>query len=301
MERMSFASHKVHSGSHCLFIATFGTMRTLLLTILSLISLRSIASGDQVVLGARFAGMGGSGLTLTDLWSIRMNPAGIAGLEKAAAGLFYQQHFLSEELASQALAAAIPLGKGVLGIGVDRFGYSLYSETRGSLTYAMPFGEGLRAGVQMDYLGIRLGENYGSTGTVVAELGVQARITDALWIGAHLYNPTRSALATNTEGGVPVDERIPTLLRAGFTYTFSSKLLTTLEVEKDIDLPERVRVGVEYSPNKVLYLRTGISTAPTGSHFGVGFHLERFDIDMAVAVRSQLGPTPMLNLNYRFP
>jgi len=279
---------------------TFGAMRSLLSILLLAAALTLHAGGEQFTLGARFAGMGGTGLTLTDLWSIRMNPAGIAGIERATAGLFYQQHFLSEELASQALGVALPLGKGVLGIGADRFGYSLYNETRGSITYAMPLGEGLRAGVQMDYLGVRLGENYGSTGTVVAELGMQARITDALWIGAHLYNPTRARLGTSTEGGVPVDERIPTLLRAGFAYTFSDKLLMTLEAEKDIDRPERVRAGIEYRPHEVLYLRTGISSAPTGSHFGVGVHLDKVDIDMAVAVRSQLGPTPMLNLNYRF-
>ena len=57
---------------------------------------------------------------------------------------------------------------------------------------------------------------------------------------------------------------------------------------------------MEYHPNDVLYLRPGISTAPTGLHSRVGVHLERIDIDMAVAVRSQLGPTPMLHINYRF-
>ena len=281
-------------------IPTFGAMRNLLTSLLLTLSTVMLAGGDQYLIGARFAGMGGTGLTLTDLWSIRMNPAGIAKLERPTAGLFYQQHFLSEEVASQALAIAIPLGGGVLGIGADRFGYSLYNETRGSITYAMPFGDGLRAGIQMDYLGVRLGENYGSTGALVAELGVQARITEALWIGAHLYNPTMAKLGTSVEGGVPVDERIPTLLRAGFTYSFSKKLLVNLEAEKDIDMPERIRVGVEYNPNDVLYVRTGVSTAPTGSHFGIGVHLDRIDIDMAVAVRSKLGPTPMLNINYRF-
>lgn len=280
---------------------TFDPMRSVLALLFLALLQTARAGGEQVVLGARFAGMGGTGLTLTDLWSIRMNPAGIAGLKGTSAGLFYQQHFLSEELASQALAVALPLGKGHLGIGADRFGYSLYNETRGSITYAMPFGDGLRAGIQMEYLGVRLGENYGSTGTLVAQLGVQARITEALWIGAHLYNPSQARLGTSTEGGVPVDERVPTLLRAGFTYTFSNKLLMTLEAEKDIDRRERIRAGLEYTPHKVLYLRTGISTAPTGSHFGVGLHLDRVDVDMAVAVRSQLGPTPMLNLNYRFP
>jgi hypothetical protein len=281
-------------------IATFGTMRgTFLFLALGAAGLLH-AGGDPLPIGARFGGMGGSGLTLVDLWSIRLNPAGIAGLETPMAGLFYQQHWLSEDLAHQGLAVALPLGKGVLGIGADRFGYNLYNETKASLTYAMPLGEGLRAAVQMDYIGVGLGENYGRAGTLVAELGVQARITDDLWIGAHLYNPNRSGFGTTGEGAVVVDERVPTVLRAGMAYTFSDKLLMTLEAEKDMDRDERFRVGVEYNPNKVLYLRTGISTKPTGSHFGVGFRLEKVDIDMAVALRSMLGPTPMINLNYRF-
>jgi hypothetical protein len=260
----------------------------------------ALAGGEPLPVGARFAGMGWSGLTLVDVWSTRMNPAGFAGLEVPEAGLSYQRHFLSEELAHQALTAAIPLGNGAMGIAADRFGYSFYNETRATLGYAMRFGDGLRAGVQLGYLGTRIGDNYGSTGTLVAEAGVQARITDELWLGAHLYNPTRSALLVRDEGGVPLDERVPTLLRAGFAYTFSERLLMTLEAEKDIDRPERFRVGMEYMPNKAFYLRTGVSTGPTQLHFGAGFRTDKLAIDMAVAVRSMLGPTPMLNLNYRF-
>lgn len=282
-------------------IPTFGTMRRTLAALLLTASTALFAGGEHLPLGARFAGMGYTGLTLTDVWSMRMNPAGIAGLERPTAGAFYQKHFLSEELSCQALAVTLPLGKGSLGITADRFGYELYRETRTSLAYAMRFNEGLRASVQFSHLGVRLGENYGSTSAFLAELGVQARITDALWIGAHLYNPTRTALGTSTEVAVPIDERVPTVLRAGFTYTFSTKLLMNLEVEKDMDRPERYRFGMEYNPNKVLYLRTGVSSAPAASYFGVGFRIDRMDIDLAVALRSRLGPTPMINLNYRFP
>jgi hypothetical protein len=282
-------------------IPTFDPMRRSLTALLLFATLSLFAGGEHLPLGARFAGMGNTGLTLIDVWSMRLNPAGIAGLERPTAGLFYQQHFLSEELASQALAFTLPLGKGTFGITADRFGYSLYRETRTSVAYAMRFNEGLRAAVQMSHIGVRLGENYGSTSAFMAELGVQAKITEALWVGAHIYNPTQARLGTSTEGGVPIDERVPTLLRAGFTYTFSAKLLMNLEVEKDMDRPERYRFGMEYNPNKVLYLRTGISSAPASSHFGVGFRIDRMDIDLAVALRSRLGPTPMLNLNYRFP
>lgn len=275
-------------------------MRRLLLPIAMLGTFLAHAGGEPLPLGARFVGMGWTGLSAVDLWSIRLNPAGIAGLEVPAVGLSYQRHFLSEDLAHQGIAVALPLGNGTLGIGVDRFGYSLYNETRSSLTYAMRFGDGLRAAVQMDHLGVRLGGNYGSTGVLVAEFGVQAAITEELWIGAHIYNPTRTSLMKKEDGAVPIDEEIPTLIRAGFQYTFGTKLIMNLEAEKDIDRQESVRFGIEYNPTKVLYLRTGISTEPTQSHFGVGFRLERIDIDMAVAVRSQLGTTPIINLNYRF-
>jgi hypothetical protein len=35
-------------------------------------------------------------------------------------------------------------------------------------------------------------------------------------------------------------------------------------------------------------------------HFGAGFRLKQLDIDLALAVRSQLGPTPVIGINYRF-
>lgn len=275
-------------------------MRRNIAALLLCMPLIARAGGDPLPLGARFAGMGNAGLTLTDVWSVRLNPAGLSGVEVPTAGLFYQRHWLSEDLAHQGIAMAIPLGRGVLGIGGDRFGYDLYNETRATLAYAMPFGEGLRAAVQLGHVGVALGDNYGRSGTLVAEVGMQARITDALWIGAHLYNPNRSGFGSTGDAAVVVDERVPTVLRAGLCYTFSDKLLMTLDAEKDIDQDERFRVGVEYNPNKVLYLRTGVGTGPAQSHFGVGLRLDRFDIDMALAVRALLGPTPMLNLNYRF-
>ncbi|HRD51158.1 MAG TPA: hypothetical protein PKY96_00775 [Flavobacteriales bacterium] len=275
-------------------------MRNALLLTAFLLGSTCLAGGDPLPVGARFLGMGGSGLTLADPWSVRLNPAGIAGLEAPVAGLFYQRHFLSEDLAHQGLAVALPVGKGAFGVGADRFGYDLYNETRASLAYAMRFGEGLRAAVQMNYLGVRLGGNYGSTAAFAAELGVQAKISEQFWLGAHLFNPTRAKLGAVTESNVALDERVPTLLRAGLGWVANSKLTITGEVEKDIDRAERFRFGLEYNPSKVLFIRTGISTAPVQAHFGVGLRAGKLDVDLAMAFRSQLGPTPMINLNYRF-
>jgi hypothetical protein len=253
------------------------------------------AGGENLPVGARFAGMGHASTTLIDLWSVRANQAGLAGLEHPVAGVYYQQHWLSSDLAMQGLAFALPFGKGCFAMNANSFGGNdLFTERQFGLAYAMRLSDRVRVGVQLDYLDLRFTENYGSTSTVTAEAGLQAKLNDALTIGAHIYNPNQARL------GGPYDEKAPTLFNAGLGYQFNRQVLMTAQVEKDIDRDERYRVGIEYRPIEVLYVRTGISTGPVQGHFGAGLHLKKLDIDLAVAAGSQLGTTPMINLNYRF-
>lgn len=280
---------------HIVRIAILGTMRaTNAIALLVLVPGLARAGGEHLPVGARFAGMGNAGITLVDLWSVRHNQAGLAGLEHPMAGAYYQQHWLAPDLALQGLAFALPVGKGCFAVNGHSFGSTLYTERQFGFAYAMRLNEGLRVGVQLDYLDLRLGEGYGSTSTVTAELGLQARLTERLWIGAHLYNPNRATL------GGPYDEKVPTELRAGLGYMFNDRVTMTAEAAKDIDRDERYHVGIEYRPADVLFLRTGVSTGPVQAHFGMGLRMGRVDLDLAVAVRSQLGATPMVDLNYRF-
>ena len=267
---------------------------TIILLAAALAPATLLAGGEQIPTSARFAGMGNAGLTLVDLWCVSGNQAGLAGLEGPMAGAYYQQHWLSPDLAMQGLAFALPVGKGTFALSANSFGNNLYSQRTFGLAYAMKLSEGLRVGIQMDYLNIQLGEDYGSTGAVTAELGVQAQLSEHLWIAAHLYNPNRAKL------GGPYEERAPTILSAGLGYTFSDRVLMTGEVTKDIDRPEQYHAGIEYRPITALFLRTGVSTGPTRAHFGVGVRMGQLDLDLAAVMRSQLGLTPMVNLNYRF-
>lgn len=275
--------------------STFVPMRakSLMLT-LALVPITVFAGGEHLPVGARFAGMGGAGITLIDLWNVGGNQAGLAGLEHPEAGAYYQQHWLSPDLAMQGLAFALPIHKGCFAISANSFGNALYAQRNFALAYAMSLSEGLRVGVQMDYLDLRFGDEYGSTHALTAELGVQAKLSEQLWIGIHIYNPGRTTL------GGPYDERIPTELRAGLSYAFNEQVLLAGEVCKDIDRPEQYHAGIEYRPIPLLFLRTGVSTGPSKAHFGAGIRLKNMELDLAVVMRSQLGLTPMVNLNYRF-
>lgn len=270
-------------------------MRRSLTLFLLALACHAFAGGERWPVGARFAGMGYASLTLVDLWNVRGNQAGLAGLEKPVAGAYYQQHWLSGDLAMQGLAFALPVGKGCFAVNGSSFGSpALYNEQQFGLAYAMQLSEQVRVGVQVDHVGIRFGENYGSTRTITAQAGLQAKLNEHLWIGAHLYNPNRAKL------GGPYDERVPTVFGAGLGYTFSEQVLLCAQVDKDIDRGEQYRMGIEYRPAKALFVRTGVSTGPVQAHFGAGLRLKQVDLDLAVAARSQLGITPMVNLNYRF-
>jgi hypothetical protein len=254
----------------------------------------AFAGGEPTAAGARFAGMGGAGITLVDLWCVSHNQAGLAGLEHPVAGAYYQQHWLSPDLAQQGLAFALPVGQGCFAATANSFGNTLYAQRTFGLAYAMKLSDAFRVGVQLDYLDLRLGDDYGSTSAVTAEVGIQARLSQHLWIGAHLYDPNRAGL------GGPYDEKAPTEFSAGLGYTFNDQVTLTGEVTKDIDRTPQFRAGIEYRPTAALFLRTGVSSGPTKAHFGVGIRLKQIDLDLAAVMRSQLGPTPMVNLNYRF-
>jgi outer membrane receptor protein involved in Fe transport len=255
----------------------------------------AIAGGEQWPVGARFAGMGHASLTLVDLWSVRSNQAGLAGLEHPVAGAYFQQHWLSSDLSVQGLAFALPVGKGCFGVSANAFGTSaLFAQRQFGLAYAMRLSETFRVGVQLDYVNMRFGENYGSTNAITAQAGLQAALNEHLWIGAHLYNPNRAKL------GGPYEEKVPTVFGAGLSYKFNEQVLLCAQADKDIDRGEQYRVGIEYHPINALFVRAGVSTGPVQAHFGAGVRLKSLDLDLAVSARSQLGVTPMITVNYRF-
>lgn len=268
-----------------------------LLTILPALTLQ--AGSDNYDIGARSGGMANASVTLSDLWSVHHNQAGLARLEKISAGIYYENKFLLSNLGLKAAAVAIPVTgtestRGVFGISISYFGYSLYNDSKIGLAYAKSFGDNFSAGIQLDYLSTRIGDDYGKKGAVAVEGGIQARLSDNLSIGAHIFNPTRTKIA------IYDDERIPTIMRFGVDYTFSEKVFVSIETEKDIDFKPVFKAGLEYRAIEELYLRTGISTNPTLNTFGFGLNLKQFTFDFAVSIHQVLGFAPQLSLTYIF-
>lgn len=268
--------------------------RILLFYSILLVSTKCFAGNEDVPVGARSAAMGGASATLTDIWSAQYNQAGLGFLRAAGAGVSYENRFLVKELSIRGGVAALPIKAGTFGLCITNFGYSQYNENKYSLSFAKAFGEKFSIGIALDYLSTHIAEGYGTKGNAIAEVGILSKPLKGLTVAAHVYNPTRSKLASYD------DERIPTIIKIGGSYAFSTKLLVAVETEKDIQQKAQFKGGIEYLPVKELYLRIGVSTDPVLTSFGFGLHLKQFDIDLSANYHQTLGISPQLSLSYSF-
>jgi hypothetical protein len=254
----------------------------------------ALASGEWITQGGRSAGIGLSSAAVSDFWSINNNQAGMAFYDKTAAGIYFENRFLIKELGTQTGAFTLKTKYGMLGASVAYSGDANYNTTKAGLAYALKFGNRFSAGIQLDYIGTKLGEEYGKHVNVTFDAGIMVKITDQLTFGAHTFNPTHAQLSDYN------NERIPTTLNAGFGFTFSEKLLLTAEAYKNSDSPMQLRTGAEYKLGNVAFARIGLSTNPALYTFGFGILLKNFTFDISSSVHSQLGYSPQVSMQYSF-
>jgi hypothetical protein len=254
----------------------------------------ALTANDNYPFGGRAAGMGNAAVALYDFWAVSHNQAGIARIENSAAGVYVENRFMVKELSLGAGAFVMPTHSGVFGLSFTYFGYELYNESKIGLAYARTFGDRLSAGIQLNYNHISIADDYGRLGTLTFEAGILYNLLPQLCIGMHVFNPNRSKLADYN------NERIPSVLRMGFSYEFSEKVLFILETEKNILHPPVFRAGIEYHITEPIFIRGGIGTNPTSNSFGFGMDLGELTIDLATSYHHVLGYSPQMSFTYKF-
>lgn len=260
-----------------------------------LIFLKSgMASGEWITYGGRSASMGFTSAAVTDFWSVNNNQAGMAFFDKTSAGIYYENRFLIKEMGSQCGAFTLKTGHGILGATVFYSGDANYNTTKAGLAYALKLGNRFAAGIQLDYLGTTLGEEYGKRSNITFDAGIMLHITEQLMFGVHTFNPVHVKLSDYN------NESIPATLNAGLSYTFSDKLLLTAEACKYSEFPMEFRTGAEYKFSRIAYARLGVSTNPARYTFGFGLEMKNFMFDISSSVHQQLGYSPQFSLQYAF-
>ncbi len=200
---------------------------------------------------------------------------------------------------SQAAAGYIhPAVQGTMGVALNWFGNAFYHEGTAGLAYARMFGDKLAAGVMLSYRFISIGEGFGSTGTIAAEIGLICEILPGLHVGAHIDNPGRSRITAYDY--LDHDERLPSVIRSGLAYIFSDGLQASLEVKKDIRYPARAKLGLEYAYGERIMLRTGLTTNPMTNSFGFGLRNGNWQLDLASSYHYVLGYSPQAGILYQW-
>ena len=267
----------------------------MLKVLFSLILLNPLVTFSQgwLPMGARSNSMANSSVALVDPWAFHHNPGALANVEKLAVGVSYENRFLLKELQSQGLVYVQPLKTGVISVGAQLYGFNNYRTYRAGVGYSLKLSEKFSGGVQLNYQGLQLNENYGSKSTVTAEIGILASITEDWKIGMSVFNLGRAKLDDYE------DDRFTTLMRLGTSYSFSDKVMATAELEKNVDYPLRIKAGIEYQVVNNVYVRGGFATEPIEVSFGLGYKFKVFQLDLGSAYHQQLGWAPHFSFTYQ--
>jgi len=231
---------------------------------------------------------------VSDVWSASNNQAGLAFFQVPAVGIYFTNAYFLEQLSTKAIAASFPLKNGTFGVTANYFGYTYHNEINAGLSYAQRFGKSFAAAVQLDYLHFGQGgyADLQNKSNVSFELSIIGNITKNLSVGAHVFNPVN----------VKYNEyaTIPACYRLGLGWFPVKDVLIAAEIEMQTNQKENIKCGVEYTPIRMLSLRTGFSSSPQLWNFGVGLNLKDFTIDLTPSWDMTLGWSTHASVSYQF-
>ncbi|SNT35756.1 hypothetical protein SAMN05421640_3513 [Ekhidna lutea] len=241
-------------------------------------------------LGGRSSGMAGASLTIGDEYSLFNNIGGLGRVENHAAFAAYQNRYGVKEFQVIGAGAIYNHAFGNAGVGFYKFGDDIFSQQRLHLAIGNKI-QMVSLALGVDLLQYHV-STVGSHQVLAIQFGGIAEISPQMRFGAHIFNLNQAELSSET------GERVPTVMKGGFSYLPSDELIISVEVEKDLEFDEVFKVGLEYQIIDHVFVRTGISTQPFIGAFGVGFHPKDLKFDYAFSNDSRLGNIHELSIAY---
>lgn len=256
--------------------------------------LLAVQANAQVNTGARFSGMGNSGVALNDVYNILSNPAGISTLKSPSLALSFQNNFIGTGVKTQSVLAVFPTKILIAGAYVHSYGLSqVYSDLSTGVSLARLFGSALGMGLTFNYHQLKI-SNYGENKSVSIDFGAQYYFTEKWTMGAYFRNPE------NTANGNELYKKTSTHIVLGNSYRFTTEILMSMDMKYILDQGFDASLGMEYAVVEWLKLRGGLSLHHFQRYAGFGFGYKDFVFDMATAFHPRLGISPQIGLQYGF-
>lgn len=238
--------------------------------------------------------MGGAFVGIADnAWAMMYNPAGLAQLRAGEISAFYSpQPFGLKELSLGTAVVVQPTSWGSFGVSGSRFGFELYREISGAISYANSYSDIFFFGLNVTYNSLTI-KNYGSASTVGVDIGVLTKITSELRWGFYAANINAPAIGQ-------AKEKLPQVYSSGLSYMPVAGLLVGVDVVKDVRYSAVVKGGLEYKPLDVVSLRAGVGSNPTRFSSGLGVHYSFVQFDYALTSHQELGLSHQFSVTINF-
>jgi hypothetical protein len=244
-------------------------------------------------LSSLYPAIGAYSKNIADPFSMIINPAAIANIKTAGAGVYGERRFLLDALNQYTTVGGFKTSSGNFGLQADYFGYTNYNETQLGLAYGRSLGTKVDVGVKFNYYNLRI-PAYSSASTFHFEAGVLMHLSEKLHAGFSVFNPIGGELNKETK------EKIASVYRGGFGYEASEKFFITAEIIKEENKNVGVNAAFQYALIQQLLVRGGMNTLNEQPFIGVGLKMGQLRLDVATNYHPQLGISPAVMLLYHF-
>lgn len=267
-------------------------LRITMSTILFLTGFReSIAQ----IFPARYHGMAGAGLCISDVWSPLLNTSATASAQKISVGVSVNSPFLLRSVTGAACNVSIPVKRaGVFGVTYETIGVPQMLTNAAGIFYARTLGKYISAGMRVVFHTMSFAQPYGSIFQLGTDISVTAGILPKFKASVVVSNPVRMN-PTAYES-----DRLPFILRAGFSWKWSGRVESYLDLVRHQREPISIRLGTEIKPTEAIRLTTGFSALPFSMGFGFGYTIRKFSLFTACNYHTILGFSPAASIDYIF-
>lgn len=248
--------------------------------------------GQTTAVGARSVSLAGISAGLEDALAVFNNPAGIASYKHFSVATSFEQRFLLKETGQYGLAVTMPVKNGCVGVSSLFSGYRSFIDQKFSLGYGRSFGRHFLAGLSLVYVFQKAGGETRPIHQVSYEIGTIALLSEKLNLAFTAFNPFQIYFKSGDYA------TLPSIFKLGLSYKYNPELIIHTELEKNLDFPALLKIGMEYSIRNIFTLRGGICGFPVSYSFGTAIRYDRLLIELASAYHQYLGFTPHLTLQF---
>ncbi|MEO6914345.1 MAG: hypothetical protein ABI151_00750 [Chitinophagaceae bacterium] len=220
-------------------------------------------------------------------FSIRVNPASLAFIDNAVAGVCSEIKFLQTDLEFFYASAAVPLQSGAISVDIAFIGSEGFSQAKMGFFYAKKLSSRLSLGAAFNYHRLSA-QGYGSRNAITADLGCQLKATEKLTVFFAANNPV---------GGMPgksSGEKLVSIYTAGIEQRISEKVLISGYAKKEEGSALDILFMANYLTGNKIALFGGLSIAKSEGFFGSCIMFQNMEFRQAVGWKQGLGISPSL-------